>query len=116
MNKFRKIIEKQVTVKLGALKKPDGNTTEPGIDTLQHQADTHFQAAEALKSTSYNSRNSACKEKVMKWNPTWMNMDQIQIALNQFREIRNGKLHKITEANNKRQIKLISQGHRALPC
>ena len=38
INKFRKIIEKHVSTKIGTLEKPDGSLTDPGQDTLEHLA------------------------------------------------------------------------------
>ena len=48
MNRFRKVIEQKIHVSMGALEKPDGSITDPGIDTLTHQKNTHFNQAEAM--------------------------------------------------------------------
>ena len=58
--------------------------TKPGNDTLQHLAETHFTSAEPLKKTVYNDSVSKSQEEIHRWNPKWVNLALIKIALKQF--------------------------------
>ena len=60
--------------------------TEPGNDTLQHLAETHFTSAQSLKRTVYNENISKSQEEIHSWNPKWVNLALItgKIALKQF--------------------------------
>ena len=84
INKFRKIIEKHVSKKVGTLERNDGRMTEPGNDTLQHLAETHFTSAKPLKKTVYDEAISKSKDEIHSWNPKWVNLALIKIALKQF--------------------------------
>ena len=84
INKFRKIIEKHVSKKVGTLERNDGSMTDPGSDTLQHLAETHFTSAQPLKETVYNESIEKTQEEIHNWNPKWINLALIKIALKQF--------------------------------
>ena len=84
INKFRKIIEKHVSKKVGTLERNDGSMTEPGSDTLQHLAETHFTSAQPLKKTVYNENVEKTQDEIHNWNPKWVNLALIKIALKQF--------------------------------
>ena len=84
MNKFRKIIERHLNIQMGTLEKLDGSITAPGIDTIQHLADTHFGQSSGLKQTSY-TKNIIMRQEVEDWNPDWMTVGKIAVAIHQFK-------------------------------
>ena len=83
MNRFRKIIERHLNIQMGTLEKPDGSITAPGIDTIQHLADTHFGQSSGLKQTRY-TKDIIMRSSVEEWNPDWMSVGKIAVAIHQF--------------------------------
>ena len=85
MNKFRKTIERRINIQIGALEKQDGSITEPGKDTLEYLASSHFSAATELKSTNYDVSKKVSKSEVIKWTPDWVTKGKLNLAINQFK-------------------------------
>ena len=49
INKFRKIIERHIKIRIGVLQIPDGTLTDPGPDTISYLLSTHFPTATPIK-------------------------------------------------------------------
>ena len=57
---------------------------DPGAATLQHLAETHFTTAEPLKETVYNTGITKTRDEINRWNPKWIIISLVKLALKQF--------------------------------
>ena len=84
VNRFRKIIEKHIKVRIGTLVKEDGTITDPGKDTITYLMKTHFPSAIELEPTKYNINKYVTIQEVEEWECDWITKDKVMLAFRGF--------------------------------
>lgn len=81
-----KIMQKKENNKLASLIKPDGNLSQPGLDTLKVLTDTHFPTATEVKHVKYSSKNNVSSLIVQHSFKKWINPQLVTAALSKFQK------------------------------
>ena len=95
MNTLRKIFEGSCFATLGALKKPDGTLTEPGLHTLNFLLKSHFPTGEEIEEKPYNYEKQITLSEIKSTEMDWITPELITTVFKLFKSKKSPRTDRI---------------------
>ena len=84
MASLARLAQRQERHEINVLQKPDGTSTDPGEDTIQTLAETHFPHATGTRHVTYNNRRNILTQALEDKYQDWISPDLVRRALDGF--------------------------------
>ena len=84
MAQLAKVAQWEERRDINVLTKPDGSSTDPGVETIDLLTGTHFPAATDIKHVTYNNRRNLAVQEINEKYKDWIDIQKIKTALEGF--------------------------------